>query len=47
VDPILGGNAALRRLATTWFWYRHALSFVAEDEIPAYLRDVPELPALP
>ena len=34
-------------LATTRFWYRCALSFVAEDEILAYLKDVPELVALP
>jgi hypothetical protein len=33
-------------LATTRFWYRRALSFVAEDEIPVHLKDVPELPAI-
>lgn len=33
-------------LATTRFWYRRALSFVAEDEISACLKDVPGLPAM-
>ncbi len=37
----VGRWLAASLLATTRFWYRRALSFVAEDEIPEYLKDVP------